>query len=69
MWLLGSLKNLAYTEDAIVSVSYYCSVLIRTGGTHKQLEEVMKCYLAPYIMMQGAIKFYYALGGIIQVSC
>lgn len=51
MWLLGSLKNLAYTEDAIVSVSYYYSVLIRTGGTHKQLGEVMKCYLAPYIMM------------------
>lgn len=55
MWLLGSLKNSAYTKDAIVSVSYYCSVLTRTGGTHKQLEKVnkqtQKCYLAPYIMM------------------
>lgn len=54
MWLLGSLKNSAYTTDVIVSVSYYCSVLIRAGATHKQPEvnkQAQKHSLTPYIMM------------------
>lgn len=50
----------------------YCCIPVRTGGTCKQLEEnkqAQKHFLAPYGMMQGAIKFYYPLGGTIEFNC
>lgn len=38
MWLLGRLRNLIHSSDAIVSVSCYCSILKRTGHNQKRLE-------------------------------